>query len=287
MIARLDTFELLRFVDWSEASSPCDSAGVPTSPFMVLQPDGTRIDGSDAAIDALRATPFGSALTILPLRALVRAFFAFRAPMARICAWPAGAYEKEPGPGAIAAASPMRFQGPRALLRETTAAVFAFVTFAQIVHDNWWLAERVPKSMRGGPPGPLAAIPVYLRQLQGWMMFRVPPRTDGTIVVDAETIDGRHIDPFTGKPPDLDAPLHGPLEYGELFCDYFLRIADAKNQHYRQHLKHYLINWQELEKRPKGDRIVKFRVLWVESNSPPPGQTVPTNLRRSNILDGP
>jgi len=119
------------------------------------------------------------------------------------------------------------------------------------------------------------------------MMFRVPPRTDGTIVVDAETIDGRHIDPFTGKPPDLDVALHGPLQYGELFCDYFLRIADAKNQHYRQHLKHYLINWQELEGRPKADRVVKFKVLWVESNSPPPGQTVPTGVRRSTILDGP
>jgi len=154
MLARLDTFELLRFVDWSEVSSSCDGAGVPSSsPFMVLQPDGTRIAGSDAAIDALRATPFGSALAVLPLRALVRVFVAFRAPIARICAWPAGVYEKEPGPAAIAA-SPIRFQGPRALFRETTAAVFAFVTFAQIVHDNCGSPIGSPSRYGGALPVP-------------------------------------------------------------------------------------------------------------------------------------
>jgi hypothetical protein len=286
-LARCDTFELLRFVDRSDASSPGDLAGVPTAPLAVRRPDGTWRTGADAAIDAFRATPFGPALTIFPLRTLIWALVTFRAPLARICAWPVGASESQAVPGAIDLAIPARLPRLRASLREQAAALFAIVTLMQIVHDNWWLTPRVPKSLREGPPGALASIPIYLRQLQGWMMFRVPPRTDGTIIVDATTVDGRHIDPFTGMPPDFDVALHGPLQYGQLFCDYFLRIAEANNQHHRRHLQHYLLNWQELEGLPRRDRLVSFQVLWVESDSPPFGQTVPTHVRRSVILEGP
>ena len=107
------------------------------------------------------------------------------------------------------------------------------------------------------------------------------------MIVDAVTVDGRHIDPFTRKPPDFDVALHGPLSYGQLFCDYFFHVSAPDNQHYLRHLGHDLTFWQQLEGRPDRDRIRTFRVLWVESDSPPLGETEPTNVHASVILEGP
>jgi hypothetical protein len=287
VLARMDTFELLRFVDRNDPSPSIDLAGMPPSVLAVRGPDGSWTSGANAAVDAVRATPFGWPFTILPLRWFVSSLVTMRKPIAELLGWPPGLPEANPTPSAFRVARDAHGLQWNAALREGLAALFAFVTFMQILHDNWWLAGRIPSSLREGPPGALASVPIYLRQLQGWMMFRVPPRTDGTIVVDARTSDGRHVDPFTGTAPDFDAALHGPLGYGQLFCDYFLRIAGPENQHYRRHLQHYLLNWQELEGRPPTDRIVSFQVFWVESDSPPFGQTTPTRIRSSLLLQEP
>jgi hypothetical protein len=278
-LARLDTFELLHFVARGDAALSREPAD---APLAVRREGGTWSEGGDAVVEALRSTPLGILLATAPVRALFRAFVAHRARVGRLCpTWfPAGSPASDVPP-------PARRPRFRVWSRELGATLFMFITLMQIFHDNWWFAERVPLWLTKGPPGPLASIPIYFCQLQGWMMFRVPPRTDGTVIVDATMANGRHIDPFTGKPPDYDVMLHGPLLYGELFCDYFLRIAEANNAHYRQYLRRYLINWQELEGRPQGDRLVSFRVMWVESDSPPFGQTIPTHIRNAVILEGP
>ena len=110
-------------------------------------------------------------------------------------------------------------------------------------------------------------------------------RDDGTVVVDAVMANGQHIDPLTGKTPDLDAPLHGPWFQSQLFCDYFLKIHFDGNKGYRDELKKYLLNWQRIEGRPANDRIVSFKVWWVSNDSPPPGKTEPTNIRKSLVLE--
>jgi hypothetical protein len=216
-----------------------------------------------------------------------RAYLRFRAELASGMAWPAGLAESADAPAAVERPRKVHLPRSRFWLREGLASVFTFIAIMQIFHDNWWLRGALPDWLRAGAPGALGEVPAYLRQLQGWMMFREPPRTDGTIIVDAETIDGRHIDPFTGKPPDYDVMLHGPLHYGQLFCDYFNHIADANNGHYRRFLGNYLMHWQELEGRPERDRIRAYRVLWVESDSPPYGRTQPTNVRTALVLEGP
>jgi hypothetical protein len=263
VLARLDTFELIRFVD-----------------------DGDASVGASSLVDGLKVTPFGGALALPPLRWIVRTVVRLRVPLAKMLACPPGVLEGRAAVDEVWVERPRGLRRGRVWAREALAALFMFITLMQIAHDNWWLGNRLPASWRGGPPGVLGTVPVYLRQLQGWMMFTVPPRTDGTIIVDAETIDGRHIDPFTGKPPDFDVALHGPRLYGQLFCDYFIGIADPDNERYRKDLAHYLNHWQELEGRPARDRLRAYRVLWVESDSPPFGKTEPTHVRMSVILGG-
>jgi hypothetical protein len=287
VLARMDAFELLRFVDRGEASSRTDLAGVPGAGIATLEPGGAWTEGARAVVEALRATPFGAVFALPPLRWLVVALVAFRTRIARVRSWPPGFPETSDVPAAIETALPVGLPWLRRQVRESLAVLFAFVTFAQILHDNFWLDGKIPAWMRAGPPGSLAEVPIYLRQLQGWMMFRETPHTDGTIIVDAETVDGRHIDPFTGNPPDYDVALHGPLLYGQLFCDYFSHIAQPGNQHYRRHLASYLTHWQELEGRPENDRLRAFRVIWVESDSPPFGATEPTHVRNTVIVEGP
>jgi hypothetical protein len=287
VLARLDTFELLTFVDSEDESRAGARIGAPKAALAVGRSGGAWSADGLAAVDALRTTPFGTVIAGSLLGAIVRWLFRVRTPIARACQWLSGRHESAPEPAVFDVPSPARLPRVRMVLREATAALFTFVTLMQIFHDNWWLAGGLPRWLSAGPPGALASIPGYLRQEQGWMMFRSPPRTDGTIVVDATTLEGRHIDPFTGQPPDLDATLHGPLHFGQLFCDYFLHIYEARNAHYRGHLAHYLLNWQSLEGRPKKDRIVSFRVLWVESDSPKRGDSIPQNLRRTVVLEGP
>jgi hypothetical protein len=290
VLARLDSFELLTFVDRGELEARADLAGAPTGGWAIAtrRPDGTWRVGADAVLDALQALPLGRAFALLPIGAPIRAFLDERSFLAGLCRWSPGDPESRAGPVAIELRA--RKLLPRWLevwARELTALLFAFVTMMQIFHDNWWLGDKFPRWLREGPPGPLADVPIYLRQLQGWMMFREAPRTDGTLIVDALTESGRHVDPFTGKPPDYDVYLHGPLLYGQLFCDYFNHITDSGNAHYRRFFANYLTHWQELEGRPPGDRIRSFKVIWVGSDSPRWGQTRPTKVWRDVILEGP
>jgi hypothetical protein len=169
----------------------------------------------------------------------------------------------------------------RIALRESFALVLLFAVVIELSHDNYWLPAR----LRFNQPRALTPLIEYPRLQQGWSMFSPDaPRQDGTIVVDAITRDGRHLDPFTGAPPDFDAPLHGPWFQTQFWCDYFLKISFDGNRGYRDELKHYLLNWQRIENRPIQDAITSFEVFWVSNDAPPPGKTVPTNIQRKLLL---
>jgi hypothetical protein len=145
----------------------------------------------------------------------------------------------------------------------------------EVTNDN----ESIPPRFHLRKPALLAAIVDYPRLQQGWSMFAPDaPETDGTVVVDGVTADRHHIDPFTGKRPDLDAPLHGPWYVGTLFQDYFGRVPDWPD--YQPELRKYLMSWQELEGRPRGDRLVSLTAYWVSSEAPLPGETRPRNVGR-------
>jgi hypothetical protein len=104
-------------------------------------------------------------------------------------------------------------------------------------------------------------------------MFAPNPITDdGSLSIDAITIDGRHVDPFTGKEPDLDLTDARGLGLGQIWQDYFNRIRFDRNKVFRQGLKDYLLRWHEETGRP-ADELVAFDVYWVRDQCPRPGMT--------------
>ncbi|MFO0660318.1 MAG: HTTM domain-containing protein [Polyangiaceae bacterium] len=291
ILARLDTFELLTFVDRNDATATESLTDQPDAVFATLDSSGKWHTGTDGIVDALRSTPMGTVLAGLfgsfLIKPLLRVALLRRAHLSEVYTLEPGVSESESKRAfdLLPEPSPMMksWVGVRSGLREGAAGFFFFLMLSQIAHDNWWLRGKIPDALRNGPPAALAPLVLYPRLLQGWSMFAHAPRDDGTVVVDAVMANGQHIDPLTGKAPDLDAPLHGPWFQSQLFCDYFLKIHFDGNKGYREDLKKYILSWQRLEGRPANDRIVSFDVYWVSCDSPPPGQTEPRNIKRTLI----
>jgi predicted DCC family thiol-disulfide oxidoreductase YuxK len=133
----------------------------------------------------------------------------------------------------------------------------------------------------------MAAVAQYPRFFQGWSMFApVPPGDDGILVVDAITVDGRHIDPLTdGKPPTFELP--GPREgmlVTQFWYEFHDRIRRDVNTRYRDHFRDYLVGWQAIERRPVNDRIVSFEVWWIWRNTLPPGRYGREEVKRQKIM---
>jgi hypothetical protein len=112
---------------------------------------------------------------------------------------------------------------------------------------------------------------VYFRIFQGWGMFAPNPITDdGILAVEAWTIDGRRIDPFTGRTPDLDLTDARGMGMGQLMQDYFNRIRFDRNKVFRQGLREYLERHHLRTGRPE-DELVAFDVYWIRDQCPKPG----------------
>lgn len=290
LLSRLDSFELLTFVD--SANKEALPAKAPKASIAVFdQNDESWAVGTAAIAAASRSLPLGQLWGLLLGNGLGQS--ALRALLRRrdrmVDAWGLEAgrrfdgdtYAHEPG----FEPAPWRDQVSSTLLalRESMLAVLLVAAFFQVMHDNWW----IPQKFRLEVPRPLQPINLYPRLLQGWSMFSPEaPRNDGTIVVDAVTADGRHLDPFTGKAPDFEAPLHGPWFQSQLWCDYFLKISFDGNKGYRDELKKYLLNWQRIERRPASDRIVSFDLYWVSNDAPPPGSTEIKNIKKKLLMSG-
>ena len=93
----------------------------------------------------------------------------------------------EPGPVAAA----IRRRIPAA--REVTVVVLMGIAGSQVLDENWG-AHKVFDYRN---PRPVAAAVSYLGLFQGWSMFAPEaPMTDFNLMVDAVTVDGRHVDPY-------------------------------------------------------------------------------------------
>lgn len=285
VLARLDAFGRLRFVDADDR--PRCPADAPEARLALRTPEGTWVEGRAAALAALAALPLGALLSPLasapPLAWLVDSSIRERnagddlgLPSLKGARLP-----EDAEPGFVAVRLPVPILTRFAAVGQAAAALLLVAVVIQISHDNWWL----PPKARLEQPKALAPIVLYPRLLQGWSMFAPDaPLTDGTLVVDGVTADGRHLDPFTLHAPDFDAALHGPWYIGQLRCDYWLKIHFDGNAGYRDELRRYLERWHEIERRPPEDRLVSFTVYWVENDAPPPGSTTPRNIRKNAIL---
>jgi hypothetical protein len=151
--------------------------------------------------------------------------------------------------------------------------LFAVVMFAGAVNqaavELWVINKRwhVPQ------PETMRLLSLKLRFLQGWFMFSPNPvMDDGTIVVDAITVDGRHLDPFTGKPPNFDLLNVKSYGYSQIWCDYLNRIHLPANTAYRDQMRDYMLDYWKRTGSPN-DRIEKGEVFWIQDLNPKWGDT--------------
>jgi uncharacterized membrane protein YphA (DoxX/SURF4 family) len=270
LLARLDRLELLTF-----RSAP-EVVGL----FETARADGTRARGGAALAEAVAALPLGPLAAWIPrlprLRGALDRAGAFLAT-ARASAWLGpDAHPVEPHP---VASSPFRRAGAlaRVGLREALVVLMLATALNQALVELW-----VAQPLHVGQPEPLRSLSHKLRFLQGWFMFSPNPvMDDGIVVCDAQTADGRHVDPFTGREPSFD--LGGSVQFNQIWQDYMNRIQLPANAYYRDALKAWLLRYHERTGRP-GDRIVAARVVWVHDINPRVGSTVSTDHEERELL---
>ncbi len=267
VLSRLNGLGMLGF----EESDP----GVANPDLLAARDDetGARFSGVAALREIAGALP-GGRIAFPLARPFAAPLFAFasarRDGIARFLGL------EEPGARrATSTESPLALRAGRwrAIGREAFLAYFGVCAVWQAVTEN----KSIPEVIRTHLPMPsvVTATIGYPRVYQGWGMFAPNPITDdGSIVVDGRTIDGRRIDPFTGKEPELDLTKAQGLGLGQIPQDYFNRIRLDRNTVYRQGLQEYLRAWHLRTGRPE-DELVAFDVYWVRDQCPPPGKSDP------------
>ena len=114
------------------------------------------------------------------------------------------------------------------------------------------------------------------------------PTEDRNIFVDAITSDGRHVDPLNERgsrvAPAGTEVIPEYLHQDEFFCDYMQRIGGQGAYH--PPLSEWIQAYHERTGRPE-DRITSFEVYEIVDQSPPPGQTQPTDSKRTLLFSWP
>ncbi|MGB5697412.1 MAG: HTTM domain-containing protein [Polyangiales bacterium] len=167
----------------------------------------------------------------------------------------------------------------RSPLRWVALAILAYlfvVAVSQVLVEN----AAVPRFLKHQQPAWIQATVMIFRLNQGWSMFaRDAPRDDMWIVVDAVTVDGRHVDPFNQMASRYaDPELRTiPPRLGQSYytCDYVARIKGQVRYH--QGLVDWLFAYHRRTGNPD-DEIVSFRAYEVSQSSPSPAEDEPRNV---------
>jgi Vitamin K-dependent gamma-carboxylase len=169
--------------------------------------------------------------------------------------------------------------------REATVALFIVIAANQLLDENY--AAHFIIDHHNSPE--VAAAVTYLNLFQGWSMFAPDaPTTDLNVVVDAVTIDGRHVDPFNEVAnPKYPAPgMHIPVASGPSWLFYGYENHIVGRPEYFQAFREWISRYPERTGR-KRDRLVSFRVFKVEDDSPPIGERLPRNTRWELLFSDP
>jgi len=169
--------------------------------------------------------------------------------------------------------------------REATVAVFIVIACNQLLDEN----NAAHRLIDHHNSPMMAAAVTYLNLFQGWSMFAPDaPTTDLNIVVDAVTVDGRHVDPFsevaTPRYPAPGMTIPVASDPGWLFYGYENHIPSRPE--YFQAFHEWILRYPDRTGRAQ-DRIVSFRVFSVEDDSPPIGEQAPRNLRWNLLFSFP
>ena len=136
---------------------------------------------------------------------------------------------------------------------------------------------------------PVRAAVTYLNLFQGWAMFAPEVFVnDRNVIVDALTIDGRHVDPLAeaGNPryPNPGTRIPTAMGCNWLFYMYTMRLPSQPD--YNQALIEWIERYPERTGR-QNDQIVSLTVSEVMDDSPPPGETEPRNPRTTVLFRHP
>jgi len=290
VLARLDRFGLLGF---DEAKGSEANHG-----FAVLDRSGKLLVGHAALADAIAALPVGSVfawILRLPLASSLVDAAMRRGRWSRFFGLEAPGQSATHEPTSLA----LRRRKLGGLLRETACFVMMIGALNQALTELWvtkkgWnelIATLNKTSLVEGLGLTLSPHPEATkllshkgRFLQGWFMFSPNPvMDDGTIVVDAITKDGRHVDPFWGKEPNFDLLNAKSFGYNQIWSDYFNRMHMGGNRGFRDAMVEYLRRLPERTKNP-ADELVSGEVYWVKDMNPKWGTRASYNEQRELLF---
>jgi len=303
VLARLDVYRRLRLVSNRDAGAlPADvDREMLDRTMLVMDPDmpSRRWTRGAAGYQILAALPLGRLWAwplLLPgLSALANVCYdAFSRNRTRISTWLGLAACGVPGAPRVeepetTPKTPLRTWVRTRLpfVREVGIAVMFVVLAAEVSVAN----PSVPRAFRfeHRPEWMVAAV-MYPHVFEGWSLFSPEaPLSDETVVVDAVTRDGRHVDPYNQvgsrvwSLPVESVPVR--LGHDSFWCDYTLRIPDAAQYH--QALIEWILRHHERTGRDI-DQIVRFDAYVIWQDSPKPGEPqVPTNIRKRRFLHFP
>ena len=312
VLARLDAHRRLRLVSNRDEEAlrllanrdttalPADvDAGLLDKTILVIDPDAPerRWTRGAACYQILRALPLGGfwawPLRLPGISALANfGYDLFSRNRTRISTWlglaacgvPGAPREKTPQEE-DEQPTPLRLAVRRRLplVRELGIAFMFVILAAEVSVAN----PSIPRAFRWEhrPEWMVAAV-MYPHIFEGWSLFSPEaPLSDETVVVDAVTRDGRHVDPYNeigsrvSSLPVESVPVR--LGHDSFWCDYTLRIPDAGQYH--QALIEWILRHHERTGRDQ-DQIVRFDAYVIWQDSPKPGETQPTNIRKRRFL---
>lgn len=283
LLRRLDSWRCLSFAgacSFDSLPKGVDDALLDQTMVVVLD-SGEIVTHERAVSTVLKSLPLAALglgwVTSLPgvrrlVRALYRRFANRRHEVSAYLGWGqcgiADSSRQVEAKGSAPAEQGMpRFKG-KGLLRESLVVVALVMFVNQVAIDNAAVRQRV----RTTQPAAIAAWVSTFRLMQGWRMFAPePPYTDGRLVVDARTSDGRQVDPLTGELPDFETETRSGWGLNQFWCDFHLKMSFPNYRPYHSEFRDYLRRWPERTGRAE-DRLVAFDVWWVHDKSPPPGQ---------------
>lgn len=183
------------------------------------------------------------------------------------------------------APTPLRARAARLVshAREITVVIFSIALGSQVMVEN----QALPEALRvHNQPLALRLLVEYPRFMEGWSMFAPDaPKRDSHMVVDAITVDGRHVDPINALASRVSAvPVTQIPEYldqDDTWCDYMMNVVGREE--YYGTLADFIRAYPRRTHRSR-DRIQSFEVWVLEDESPPPGETQPRNPSRRLVF---
>lgn len=274
VLARMDRFGLLTFSEASTAEERAHRIGVLSGSGPSL------VTGHRALADIVAALPIGPVIAwmfrVPPIGWLVN--LAIEVSKGRASRFFGFSVAQPEGRAPARVAMYARFGGR--VLSEVASVVMFAAAINQALVELWSTSRRYKELITevnestGWKLEPqeeeMRTLTHKMRFLQGWFMFSPNPVTvDGTIVVDAITVDGRHIDPFMLAEPNFDLLHAKSFGYNQIWSDYFNRIQGDGARAYQKPMVDYMRRLNERTGNPN-DALVSGEVYWVTDHNPRP-----------------